>query len=783
MEKLTDALISVISDGISKKIESGKKDHEWKKLFLDTGIFFVKSSDKFSSFENDLCSAFSKDNLNKISDKLRNEQGYELPELLYDEIYGLLVRYEIPVREAESYSHHFVEVVINYINSHDSNKSHEIFWSECHKEEEKLFEKHDKSLNEYDEKLKLILVQLNELGKTKIISYSLADIDASIRKNSLYGGMNLDFFQVDDEQFESEFQSQIENKCIFVVGKSKEETTYRILNELKNNYTKKNVMIIKSESEWAKLEQVDVTGNVLIPFFYAESIVAIPKNTNIFVYSEDEPCYDNNKIVLHKRTRSNIAKALEAIGMGLDEAYKLVESTHGLYIPMKKSLFELAIHNKPIWEKNHSGTVISALLCGKWTESEGDTLVFGELSGVEYEKSKSELEEYINSENPYVVEIDDHMGRSMQLACVEDAWEELDRFITDDSIIWKKFIDLLYEVLIESEPIFDYPFDKYFEACVYAKKPEWSPTLKHGMIRTLIMYADYRGHIECQRQIDNVVRGILDTITNTKRWGYISQYLTDLCEASPKAVIEKLEDELTNPQGMKELFEVNDGDALMGMHYYTNILWAVEQLIQQKIYVKRAVKWLWKINEYKIKYSISNSPGSLLKLFFCAWLNECAVSVNEKIELARDAVDKYSSAWKIISSELPNGSSTILSSLCKPQYREINEPDTLYMDDVNKTYIEYLRICVTAAENDAERWIIIVDHLQHYDEKIQLKVLDELVSDSQEMTDAEKQLIKSKIRDVIYRHRFFVDAKWSMNDSTLKKYEHLLSIIVATLSV
>ena len=60
----------------------------------------------------------------------------------------------------------------------------------------------------------------------------------------------------------------------------------------------------------------------------------------------------------------------------------------------------------------------------------------------------------------------------------------------------------------------------------------------------------------------------------------------------------KLKDELEHPQGMVELFEENDGDIITGRHYYTNVLWAVEQLIQQKKYVVQAVEWLWKVDSY-----------------------------------------------------------------------------------------------------------------------------------------------------------------------------------------
>lgn len=95
----------------------------------------------------------------------------------------------------------------------------------------------------------------------------------------------------------------------------------------------------------------------------------------------------------------------------------------------------------------------------------------------------------------------------MQLASVEDAWEELDLYINDE--MWDKFISLFYEVLIESEPIFEYPFEKHFEASIYAKKPEWSPTLKKGMIRTLI---EYSCAITPQvRQAGNRLSGLTET--------------------------------------------------------------------------------------------------------------------------------------------------------------------------------------------------------------------------------------------------------------------------------
>lgn len=156
-----------------------------------------------------------------------------------------------------------------------------------------------------ESKLEIVLKQISKLNKEKITTYSIADIDAQIRRETKYKRMGLDFFKLDDEQFETRFQNSLNDTRVYVVGKSREETTYRILNELKNKNSERITLVIKSEKEWNKLQHSNLSGNILIPFFYAERIVVIPNNTNIFIYGEDEPCYTQNKLILRKRTKRN----------------------------------------------------------------------------------------------------------------------------------------------------------------------------------------------------------------------------------------------------------------------------------------------------------------------------------------------------------------------------------------------------------------------------------------------------------------------------------------------
>ena len=769
-EILTDKSLDLLFGGIKKKIENVMESHKWVELFVNTGELLVSIPDSNGPFEQDLFAVFSNENLKEMAKKLKNKNGYEFPKLLHKELYELMMKYEIPIIEAESYIHHFMQVIIKCIEETDSNKYLEMFLGE-------LKENINNQFSSIESKLELIISQIACLKESEILCYSISDIDIEIRKESKYDGLSLDFFKVDDEQFELRFQDVIHEERIYVVGKSREETVYRILNELRKKNSDRITLIIKSEDDWIKLQKVDISGKILIPFFYSNKILAIPNNTNIFIYGEDEPCYSTEKIVLRRRTKKNIINSLEEAGIKYSEAYQIVDNTHGLYVPLKKKIFNGAMHDTPDWIEEHSDVVMAALLCGKWTESSGDQLVFEELSGKKYTECEKELKKYLYRENPYIVINQGYQASNMQLASVEDAWEELDIFITDE--LWEKYIDLLYAILIESEPIFEYPFEKHFEASIYAKKPEWSPILKQGMLRTLIMRAYYKGHEEKQKQIDHIVTKILDTIDTKERWAYISQYLSDLCEASPESFLSKIENELLHPQGLIELFKKNDGDIFTARNYYVYVLWAVEQLIQQKKYVFRALEWLWKLDAHNIKYSISNTPRAILEVVFCAWINESSLSVVTKIEQAEKAINTYPNAWDIIESELPNGR-TICSTLSKPKYRKIDELDTLNMNDINKTYVEYLKMCVTNANDNEERWIKIISHLSSYDTTIQNEVFEELLFECNQMTDNKKIKIKDKIRNEVFRHRYFCNADWSISEDKVCKFEDVMNKIELT---
>ena len=79
-----------------EKIDDMRDNHKWQELFVNTGHFFINNSDMVTRFESDLYLVFSEDNLKTLAKKLKNKSGYEFPELLHEELYDLMIRYEIP---------------------------------------------------------------------------------------------------------------------------------------------------------------------------------------------------------------------------------------------------------------------------------------------------------------------------------------------------------------------------------------------------------------------------------------------------------------------------------------------------------------------------------------------------------------------------------------------------------------------------------------------------------------------------------------------------------------
>ncbi len=163
------------------------------------------------------------------------------------------------------------------------------------------------------------------------------------------------------------------------------EDIYCILNELWRVRDPRAVFVVQSQEDWERLSQIPQNGNIYIPNFIADEIVPIENNTNIFIYTEDIPAFSNEIIDLRPRIYATIVQCLSRAGMDVNQANEFVAETHGLYVAMKKKLFNGQLLKQPKWLSELDNKIRkTCLLLGQWTECEGDTVVVENLSGMTY---------------------------------------------------------------------------------------------------------------------------------------------------------------------------------------------------------------------------------------------------------------------------------------------------------------------------------------------------------------------------------------------------------------
>ena len=145
---------------------------------------------------------------------------------------------------------------------------------------------------------------------------------------------------------------------------------------------------------------------------------------------------------------------------------------------------------------------------------------------------------------------------------------------------------------------------------------------------------------------------LFSSISSIQDWGYLSQYFELLCEASPGVAIDRLEKEEQCDTGLISLFTAEGSDVLFVGHCYTHILWGLEQLLSYKEYAVQVVWILLKISEKVDSCSTVNTPRNVVSKVFCTWYNVTPLSIDEKIEFAASAIEKYPYFWNILYGEV-----------------------------------------------------------------------------------------------------------------------------------
>ena len=113
---------NILTSAGERVVKKFKGSHEWKKLLVGTGEFFVENEQEENSFFEDLALVLSKENLAQIAEDLKAEDGYDLEHKLYKSFMKLMSKYEIPYEVAESYTIKIIYAVLEQLRTIDPDE-------------------------------------------------------------------------------------------------------------------------------------------------------------------------------------------------------------------------------------------------------------------------------------------------------------------------------------------------------------------------------------------------------------------------------------------------------------------------------------------------------------------------------------------------------------------------------------------------------------------------------------------------------------------------------------
>ena len=691
-------------------------------------LFEDKNTYKIFSLLND------EQNLKEMEVYFKESSSYELENIIKSYIIDFVKEIHLEESFGEKFANLFFEIYIQYLKK--ENKE------------------------EYD---KYILGKKIDDLKKEISYKTLKEMENNLKENTVFPfkEFNLDFFNYEDEDFSKQLKEKIKNneKVIYIEGITKEETLYCVLSELKRiNPMNKDIYIFTEEKEWKKCSN-QISNAILIPYFYSSEIFPIQNNINIFVFNKYESCFQKNKITLKRRLRKNLQEKLNQFYIGKDTQYiyNLIKKTNGIFSNLKKIILNAHLEPKWLKEINNSNFDIieKALFLIEWSDK--DKTNISSLIEMEYDEFIKKINPLINLEEAFLIKIE-LFNSEYRLAYPEEAWSYLVEKISEKS--WKTHKQNIIDILSEIDNLYkkELKFELFIET---DEDRKYSKKLKSSLLKSLVLYKNTKASDSySSSDINNIIDSIFENIIQSKipsinKWAYISEHILLITEIAPSVVMKRLENELNTNTGLIDLMKTGEHYNSFGTNYYVYYLWAIEYLVQYEETAIRAIRWLLKINDLDINYSISNSPKETLKHIFNTWHNEVFLTTEQKIQLAELAIKNYKNGWDIIINEIPKPGTTLIGELSKPMYTSyINELPPIDMIEITKSY---LKLCIeNAKENDILKLLDFLEPICYFNLwQNMTSILEKIIS---EWTDEKKEELKFKLRTILFNHRFF---KWN----------------------
>ena len=479
-----------------------------------------------------------------------------------------------------------------------------------------------------------------------------------------------------------------------------------------------------------------------------------------------------------------VAGALQASGLQAKESSDLGTLGRRSLLALRR---RLAVHPElhlPAWAAGAATTTQRrALLANTWNQSiSGDKEVIAELVGHPYDQIEDDLRQLVaGPEDPLLWLLDErwHVVSPM------DAWLLLGPQITKSDI--EAFRTLALKVLLEPDPILDLPPDRRWRANLDGVQREYSFDLRRGVARSLaLMGALETGEGSASKALAAFARSFVHQVLEkansddtSRTWLTLAPHLSLLAEAAPDVFLSALVKALEEGKPLRvDLFQDSErgefGTPRSSPH--TDVLWALENLAWSPQHFDGVVSVLATLTDLDPGGEWSNRPDATLTSLFTPWHPNTSATAEQRLAILNRLRQRNPEvAWNLLVSILPSnhGVQMVHSG---PEYREWKRGEPVVTNTEYRNVLQFVnQALLEDVGRDADRWVTLIDDLDHLFTDYRRQVRDQLQAFIAEApTEGEQVRVWKALRNLTSHHREYSDATWALPEQELDELDELI---------
>ncbi len=437
------------------------------------------------------------------------------------------------------------------------------------------------------------------------------------------------------------------------------------------------------------------------------------------------------------------------------------------------------------WNNHPSASeLVIASIVGSWNENSApDKAIISQLAGEEYNDWITKFRDVLQQpESPIVLK-----NGIWSVKDRKKLWQSLGTRIFDDNL--DLFRQCVVTVLTEHDPKFELSKEDQFAASIYGKVLKYSHQIRKGLAGSLALLGCCSTALKnCSLdKAENIAVLAVREIFNDADWvlwASLSDLLPLIAEAAPDEFLKAVEDALQQKPCPFDNIFAQEGSGITGWNYLTGLLWALETLAWEEIFLVRVSVILGELAARDPGGNWANRPSNSLSTILLPWHPQTIASIDKrKVAVQTLAGEQPDVAWKLLLNLLPNRHQVSMGSH-KPTWRE-SIPKEWTGKVSNKEYWEqvifYAEFAVEKAKDNIGRLNELINNLNNLPNPVFDKLLSYISSDSITSKPEDIRLsLWNGLVDFTAKHKRYSDAKWALDTNLITKIDEVASKLEPT---